>query len=274
MTDAKQLQIETLSRGRVKIHCCTSPDDGERVNAQIVETERSLVLIDAMLTRSYARQLRAHADSLGKPIERLIVTHAHPDHCFGIELFQDVPIYALPETIEEIKVFAPLAIEFHRGQHGDDVTDQILLPNRTIEEGSFELDGVEFRLSRILAAEDAAMLVIELPAEKTLIAQDLVYNKVHMFVGQRSMDGTLCFDGWIAALERFARGDYELVIPGHGVPTDASVFQENIAYLKKVREILGRSNGESFVQNVVDAYPAYGLVSMLQMSSFFLFMQG
>lgn len=255
----------------MQIHCCTSPDDGERVNAQIIETANKLVIIDAMLMRPYASELLEYAKSLGKPVDRVFVTHSHPDHWFGIEYFQDVDVYAFPETIEEIKMFAKIAIDFHRGNHGDLVTDTLFLPNKPITESEVTIDGVLFRLFKIVAAEDVFMLALDLPEEKTFIAQDLLYNKVHLFVGQRSMDGTLCFDGWIAALKLFGKADYDVVIPGHGVPAGVSLFQENIANLEKVKSILASSTGENFVQNVVEAFPDYGLRSMVEMSAFFLF---
>ena len=112
----EKLKVQKIVKPHVTIHCCTSPDDGERVNAQIIETAKKLVIVDAMLMRPYAKEFRAYADSLGKPIDRVYVTHAHPDHWFGIESFQDKDVYAFAETIEEIKFFAPMAIGFHRGQ--------------------------------------------------------------------------------------------------------------------------------------------------------------
>lgn len=267
----KKLRITKIQKPGVTIHCCTSPDDGERVNAQIIETKNKLVIVDAMLTRPYAREFRRYADSLGKPIDRVYVTHAHPDHWFGIESFQDKSVYALAETIEEIKYFAPLAIDFHRGHHGDGVIDKMLLPDKVATAGDTVVDGVRIRLLRIANAEDVAMLALDLPEQKILIAQDLVYNKVHLFVGQRSADGTLCFDGWVAALEDFKKRGYEIVIPGHGVPTDASVFDDNIKYLLRVKKIVETSSGENFVQRTSDAFPDYELRSMTDMSAYFLF---
>lgn len=266
-----KLQITKIEKPRLTIHCCTSPDDGERVNAQIIETPNKLVIIDAMLMRPYAQEFRRYADSLGKPIDRVYVTHAHPDHWFGIEFFQDKDVFALAETIEEIKGFAKLAIDFHRSQHGDAILDHMLLPNKVATVGEIVIDGTRIKLLRISNAEDVAMLAFELPQPKVLIAQDLVYNKVHLFVGQRSMDGTQCFDGWIAALEAFKKNAYDVVIPGHGVPTDASVFDDNINYLKNVKKILETSSGENFVQRTLDAFPDYELRSMTDMSAFFLF---
>jgi glyoxylase-like metal-dependent hydrolase (beta-lactamase superfamily II) len=271
MTTTNFLVTTKIQLKGVCIHCCTSPDDGERVNAQIVETANKLVIVDAMLMRAHAKEFRAYADALGKPIDRIFITHAHPDHWFGIEFFEDVRSCALPQTIQEIQMMGQLEIDFHRNQHGDLTNDQIRLPKEAVEEGQLEIDGVIFGLHKVEAAEDLFMLVIDLPNEKTLLAQDLIYNKVHMFVGQRSMDGTTCFAGWTAALEKFKKGGYSVVIPGHGVPTDGTVFDANISQLAVMQEIYATSDGSNFVQRAVGAFPNYGLASMLEMSNYFLF---
>lgn len=271
MSDKKNLAITVIRKNSVVIHCCSSPDDGERVNAHIVETQNKLVIVDTLLLRPYAKELREYANSLAKPIDRVFITHAHPDHWFGSEFFQDIDSYALPQTIEEIKFMAQIAIDFHRNMEGDLVTDKAFLPTKTVGAGDLEIDGVKFRLHEILSAEDLFMLAIDLPDEKILIAQDLVYNKVHLFVGQRSQDGTMCFDGWIAALDKFDKLGYELVLPGHGIPTDSSVFQENIRNIEIMRGIVASSTGETFVKNTLEAFPGYGLKSMIEMSAFFLF---
>ena len=271
MLNQVNLTITKISRNNVVIHFCSSPDNGERVNAQIVETKNKLVIVDTLLLRPYAKEFRQYADSLGKPIDRVFITHAHPDHWFGSEFFQDIDCYALPQTIEEMKFMAPIALGFHRGREGDLVTDRPYFPGQTVGSGDLVIDDVTFRLHEILSAEDLFMLAIDLPDEKTLIAQDLVYNKVHLFVGQRSQDGTFCFDGWISALNKFDKVGYEVVLPGHGVPTDASIFQENIRDIEIMRGIVASSTGENFVQNTLNAFPGYGLRSMVEMSAFFLF---
>src|SRR5262245_4800903 len=71
----------------------------------IIESKTKLVLIDGQFLVPYAKQFRAYADSLGgKPIDRLYLSHRHPDHWFGLSAaFEDVKIYALRETIDSIK---------------------------------------------------------------------------------------------------------------------------------------------------------------------------
>lgn len=273
--ELQHLQLTKIARGAVTLHCLAGPEDGEGVNSQIVETSGHLVVVDCQLMRPYAKELRAYVDSLGKPVERVIVTHAHPDHWFGIEFFQDLPTWALAESIEEIRFLAPMEIQFHKGQHGDQILDAPVLPAHVLPEGEFVVDGVTFRCRKVTEAEDLFLLMVDLPAQKVLLAQDLVYNGVHMFVGQRTQDGRLCFDGWIAALRRAQGEGYEVVLPGHGAPTDATVFPGCIDYLEKMREIVATSTAENFVPRALEAFPGRGLPLMVHITDFFLHkMQG
>ena len=77
------------------------------VNSYIIELPNKLVIFDAQFILPAANELLIHARSLRKPIDRIILSHAHPDHFFGLEKFSNVaPIYALDETIREMAMSA------------------------------------------------------------------------------------------------------------------------------------------------------------------------
>ena len=85
--------------GDVRIHSFISSfTDNNIANAtHIIESANKLVLIDGQFLAPYAAKFRQYADSLGKPIDRLFLSHRHPDHWFGLgPAFSDVPVYALP----------------------------------------------------------------------------------------------------------------------------------------------------------------------------------
>ena len=55
------------------------------------------MVIDATLTVTDGRALRACVEQLGKPLLGVVLTHAHPDHYGGlVELVRglDVPVFA------------------------------------------------------------------------------------------------------------------------------------------------------------------------------------
>lgn len=66
------------------------------VNCYLVEEEDGLTLIDAALRFATNGIVKA-ADSIGKPITKIILTHAHEDHVGALDLLKDklpdVPVY-------------------------------------------------------------------------------------------------------------------------------------------------------------------------------------
>lgn len=80
------------------VHTYTAPEAGYLVNSQIIETEKHILIIDTQFLIKSAEEVFNFAKKIGKPIARVIVTHAHPDHWFGNSIFADCDIFALPQV--------------------------------------------------------------------------------------------------------------------------------------------------------------------------------
>ena len=264
--------VTRIEKGDVTIHMFTSPEEGESVNSQIVETRHSLLVIDVPLLKPYALEFRAYIESLGKPVAKVLATHAHPDHWFSLSYFADWDIRAYQGAIDEMAALKDIAIGYHSSLHAQLMPDTVILPPATIEEGVFEIDGVEFLLRKFSDIEANTLMAVEIPSINTLIAQDLVYNACHMYVATRTADGDFALDNWIRALEECKTHNFETVIPGHGIATDARVFDECIAYLSHVSAVLKSAvTGEEFVRGVKSAYPDHAIDLMLTMSSYMIY---
>src|SRR5580698_2825552 len=85
------------------IHTYTAPEDGWVVNSHILEFPTQIFVVDAQYRLKYAEEVKAYAANLAKPITRLYVTHFHPDHVLGAQVFGDVPVYALAEVKAKIE---------------------------------------------------------------------------------------------------------------------------------------------------------------------------
>lgn len=277
MIGSKTLQavgtITVLKGDGLTLHSFMAPDGGgEMTCSQIVETTNRLVVVDALHLRPHARHLRSYVDGLGKPIDRLVVSHSHPDHWLGLEFFKDVPIHALVETKEEITKAGPFVIQFKKPQWGDLVADQAVIPTVTVEPGRERIDGVDFVFRKITDAESPVMLIVELPEYRVLIVQDLVYNRVYPCVGEKNAAGTYLFDGWVRALEELEKGDYDVILPGHGEPTDKTSFGAVAAYVREAQRHFEAGVGEAELKRLMAAaYPGYRVPEMLDLSNLFLF---
>ncbi len=256
----------TVTRNVVSpIHTYTAPEDGWIVTSHIVELPTQLLVVDAQYRLSYAHEVARYAAALNKPISRLYVTHYHPDHILGAEAF-GAPVYALEQVATKIgKVGDRVAGEEH-AIIGDDAPDHVHQPDHQVREGDESIDGVNIRHIRLTQAETEDALVIALPDARVIIAQDLVYSRAHVFLGERD------FDGWRAALKSYRDLPYDIVLPGHGLPGDKTLYDRMIAYLDFAQAALEKSaTSAEFVGKLEARFPDYGCRKVLHHQLRFLF---
>ena len=166
----------SLTHGdKVTIHTYTAPELGWRANTHIIELPTQLVLFDAQLTPAFAREVLGITTALNKPITRLYISHAHPDHFAGATEI-DAPTYALAEVKQLIDRSGKLRVE--RGYqytpgHADPgpITSRPI--DHVVEAGEEVIDGVRFSFEPVNDAETTDQLAIGLPDEAILIAPDV-----------------------------------------------------------------------------------------------------
>jgi glyoxylase-like metal-dependent hydrolase (beta-lactamase superfamily II) len=250
----------------VVIHSLTAPEQVFANTTHIIETPNSLVLIDTQFILPNALDYRAYADSLGKPIERLIITHEHPDHFLGSEAFADVDIYALAEVSDSIAANGQAEVDEKQADFGDAIASTFVVPT-VLEPGSVEIDGITFEFELVLNAEAEIQLVTKLPEYGIISVGDIVYSGVHLILAGSPPT-------WTEALENLKAdsADYPIVLAGHGLPGGPSLYDDNIAWLTKAGELLGTvSSGEEFKAGLVEAFPALGMAAAIDFVLPFIF---
>ena len=75
--------------GSVKIHSYLSPADGLLVNTQMIEGRNAVVIFDGQLLLPYAAEVASYVQALGKPVDRIILSHAHTDHWGGLQILTE-----------------------------------------------------------------------------------------------------------------------------------------------------------------------------------------
>jgi glyoxylase-like metal-dependent hydrolase (beta-lactamase superfamily II) len=249
----------------VRVHTYTAPEDGWAVNTHFVELPTQLIAIDGQYTIPYAKEALAYAATLAKPVTRLYVSHYHPDHLLGAAAF-GLPIHALPEVKAKIDAVGDRVASEEHEKFPDAIPTRAEKPSLVVMPGNKTIDGVRFEFLHLQHAETEHALVIGLPEHRILITQDLIYNGVHAFIGERA------FDTWFTALQYFKTQPYDRILPGHGAPGGRELYDHIQNYLSTARELLTKSSdGDDLKARLIAAFPEFCGHPLLDHQKRFLF---
>jgi len=245
--------IESRKRGDIRVHTFTSAYTYDNIanSTHIIESKNTLVLIDGQFLTPYAKKFRDYANSLKKPIARLYLSHRHPDHWFGLgTAFDDIPIFALSETIEFIKEHGEDSRKGHVQKLGDLAPAKIVVPTNVAKpQGEDIIDGVRYVFQKVVDTEIDFLLTIGLPDFGVYIAQDLLYSGTHLYLTQYG-------ENWIQVLQTMLRSDYDLFLPGHGCPADRAEVHKHIEYLSAAQQaISNKLTKYAFRDFMIQRYP-------------------
>ncbi|HMV39496.1 MAG TPA: quinoprotein relay system zinc metallohydrolase 1 [Plasticicumulans sp.] len=210
---------------------------GNIANTAFVVTGAGVVVIDTGPSKRYGQQLRAAiARVTAEPVVAVYLTHHHPDHALGNQAFADVPIRALPGTIEGLR------------EQGNDFNSNLfrmvgdwmrgtdpLLPAEAVAAGSVRIGTHEFELIPN-AGHTAADLAILDRTTGTLFSGSV-------FNGRTPATPNAVIADWIASLDRLAALNAERIVPAVGAITDNRAIAEDIDWLRWLDETLHEAAG-------------------------------
>lgn len=235
----------------VKIHAYTAPKQALRTSTYVIEGPAKLVVIEPQFMNSMAKDFRAYVDSLGKPIDRVLVTDRDPDHYFGLAAaFTEVPAYALPSVIDVIDREGPALLEERRQIFGEEMPQKQLAPTHALKTGPETIDCVAYRFDASRDDEGGQQLAVRLPEYGVIATGDIVSNQSHLVPGPATEK----------RLKEFVKTakSYKLVLPSNGVPADGKLFAENLAYLAAIGKNLKEAkSAEDYQARMLQAYPDY-----------------
>lgn len=203
---------------------------GDIANIGFIVGERSVMVIDAGGSPRLARHLRqALKDTTDLPISHTVLTHIHPDHILGSQVFADTG-----ELIAHRRYPAALA---QRGQFYldrfsylfDEDEKQLPSPTTLVEDELYLDLGNRPVIVRAHATAhtDHDLSILDLKT-RTLWASDLVFAE-----RIPSLDGSLI--GWHKASKALLMEEISLIIPGHGNPAPAgTILLPQLRYLTKL----------------------------------------
>jgi glyoxylase-like metal-dependent hydrolase (beta-lactamase superfamily II) len=241
-----------------------SDESGFEVASVIVMGKTDAALIDAQWTLSNAHRVVAEILETGKRLKTIYVTHAHPDHYFGLspfaEAFPAARVIALPDVARTInKQF------FGKIEHWEATIGVTNVPRKAVNieplnESNFELEGQRIEIISHVMGDLKHNSVVWIPSIKTLYGSDVLFNQAHPFTCEVTAEER---QQWIKDIERLEKIGAETIIPGHqkpGMPFDTGSFTFTKEYLVVTEEVLAETKDEAgFYYAMVKRFPEANL---------------
>ena len=222
----------------------SAANEGYNSNAGFVVTNDGVVIIDALGTPALGVALvKAIRRVTPKPIRRVIVTHYHADHFYGLE----------PLKRAGAEVWAQsLAKEYLDGGEGArrleqrardlfpwvDANMKLVRPDRWIErDEAFTLGGVRFEMSHFGPAHSLEDVIVAIPQEGVIFSGDILFSGRIPFVGEADSKR------WLEKIGRLLEMKPRIMVTGHGAVSrdparDLALTRD---YLLFLRDAMGKA---------------------------------
>jgi glyoxylase-like metal-dependent hydrolase (beta-lactamase superfamily II) len=228
---------------------------GFNSNAAFVITREGVVVVDALGTPALGRALVAAIRKVtSQPIRRVILTHYHADHAYGLEALEaaGAEIWAHQDGRAFLgSEEAERRLEQRRRDLAPwfDARTRLVPADRWVAgHASFELGGVRFEVVPLGPAHSPEDLMVVLPEEGVLFSGDLIFAGRLPFVGEADSRR------WLAAIDRLLERRPRLLVSGHGPASRDPEAQLTLTrdYLLDLRRLMGAA-----VQDLVPFDEAY-----------------
>jgi cyclase len=234
-------------------------------NLGLIDCGGKSVVIDTGWDLHYAGEFLAGvADFLARsPVHNVINTHADGDHCWGNQIFGDVPIIATHACIGHMHHIEPQSMRLlgkaaqvmkRLPVAGIDVLGhyagamlapydfggiRLVAPNQGFSgETTVTVNGIDLVLMEVGPAHTPGDAMIHVPSEKVLYAGDILFTQ-----------GTpVCWAGpvanIVAALRKVLSLDADFIVAGHGALATGADVELQIAYWELIQEELHRRRSQ------------------------------
>jgi glyoxylase-like metal-dependent hydrolase (beta-lactamase superfamily II) len=204
-----------------------------------VVTDDGVVVFDALgtppLGEALLRAIRSVSD---RPIRRVIVSHYHADHYYGLQAFKaaGAEVWAHASAKPYLESEAPaLRLAERRTSLAPwvDESARVVWPDRWVQgDTSFELGGLTFHVYHVGPAHTAEDLALVVAEEGVFYAGDLMFGGRVPFVGEADSKA------WLRAIDKLQTYRPRVLVGGHGDASfnageDLRLTREYLIYLRE-----------------------------------------
>jgi glyoxylase-like metal-dependent hydrolase (beta-lactamase superfamily II) len=217
------------------------------------------VLVDPGMTADQARAVGDWVAGKGRNLTDIFVTHGHGDHWFAAGVLAErfgARVVATEGTIAQMHGNVAL-----RPLLWDKVYDGIPptpVTAVTVPDNRFTLEGHDLVIVEVGHTDSDDTSVLHVPDLDLVVAGDVIYNGVHMYLGQSVAVGG--FDPWRAAIDKVEALEPRHIVAGHQNKERDDDAERTIAetrqYLDHAEELLRtEKTAVDFFDAELDRYP-------------------
>jgi glyoxylase-like metal-dependent hydrolase (beta-lactamase superfamily II) len=226
----------------------------------LIYGSQDAVLVDPGLTSDQARVLGDWVAGHGRNLTDIFITHGHGDHWFAAGPLAErfgARVVASAGTIAQMNGNAaarPLLWDkLYEGMIPASPVTAV-----TVEDNRFALEGHELVIVEVGSTDSDDTTVLHVPDLELVVAGDVIYNGVHMYLAQTAAAGG--FEPWRAAIDTVEALGARHIVAGHQNKQrddDASrTIAETRHYLDDAEKLLRTENTAlDFFNAKVERYP-------------------
>lgn len=214
----------------------TYANSGHNNNLSFIITDEGVVVINAADNYLLAKALHEEIKKITQQPVKMVIWENGQGHAAGGTAYwkeQGIHVIAHVDSVKELEHYGEAVFERIHSQRRDKALGtHLVMPDETFEESKvIELGGKRIELLHLGPAHSPGDISVWLPQQKLVIAGDIAFHQRMLPVFEHTDTAA-----WIETWDKFTALGAEIVIPGHGTPTDMStVTKYTVGYLKYLR---------------------------------------
>lgn len=233
---AVSLLPETATATTYSSQVFTSDANSALVDSIILMGDESAVLIDAQFTVPAATQVADIIEATGRRLETIFITHGHPDHYLGLEVFANrfpqAKILSHPRVRQVIEERAQSTLDYFNSTAPEGVFPTGYILPDAITDDHIMLEGERINILEPMHGDTPLICPVHVPSLDLLIAADIVFADT--FVWTEENTDLASINQWRKSLDAIETIGAKTIIPGHqidGSLHDVSNIEHTRRYL-------------------------------------------
>jgi len=233
-----------------------------------------VLLWDAQYHVADANRLADRIAATGKHLKAIVLSHPDHDHFMGaariVERFPGTPVYMTAKALEAYRKTAARDFGGEKSRFPDRLADSIVTP-QVLPSMDLTVDGEKVQVLPDLTGDviSGVNSVLWIPSLGTVLASDVVFNKVHLWLGSSDSTSRLA---WRASLARIADLHPKAVVAGHkkdvAAPDSPDVLKDVARYLADYDALRKTTTTPQALFEAMQArYPDYAVSGLLRYAS-------